>query len=315
MTRNAILLEHLNKGGPGLEIGPSHRPAAAKRDGFNVEIVDHLSREGLLSKYKDRNLNLDLVEEVDHIWTGQSYTELTGKEKHYDWIIASHVIEHTPDLIGFLKECDSVLNNDGVVSLAIPDKRYCFDYHRPISALSRVIDSHFSENSIHSAGTVAEYYLNVVRKKGSGSWCEQTEGDIEFIHTLKHAVQGMNKVNNHGLYIDVHAWCFVPHSFRLLINDLCDLGLIPFREVSFTPTSGSEFFVTLGRNGSNFDLSRVEAAKQIEQEQFQPIQKRTNQPDQQPDPSAVQADNVVRKFPFFRGNQTDKTPGKLRTVK
>ena len=271
MTRNTILLERLKKDGNGLEIGPCHRPAAPKKEGFNVEIVDHLSRDGLLSKYKDRQLDLDAVEEVDHIWTGQSYVELTGRKKHYDWIIASHVIEHTPDLIGFLKECDSVLNDEGVVSLAVPDKRYCFDYYRPISSLSRVIDCHLSENRIHSAGTVAEYYLNVVKKSGIGAWDANTEGECNFIHTLEHAVQGMNKVKKHGIYIDVHAWCFVPHSFRLLIKDLCDLGLIPFREVSFTATMGSEFFITLGRQGSGLDITRLEATRQIEAEVLAPI--------------------------------------------
>ncbi len=316
MNRNATLLEHLDKEGLGLEIGPSHRPAAAKKDGFNVEIIDHLSREGLLSKYKDRNLDLDLVEEVDHIWTGQSYVDLTGNKKHYDWIIASHVIEHTPDLIGFLNECDSVLNDQGVVSLAIPDKRYCFDYHRPITSLSRIIDSHLSENTIHSAGTVAEYYLNVVKKNGSGSWSEHTEGDVEFIHKLEHAVQGMNKVNKHGLYIDVHAWCFVPHSFRLLINDLCDLGLIPFREVSFTPTTGSEFFMTLGRQGSNFNLSRNEAASQVEAEMLQPILQHEARKQPSPVEQAANEDvSGVRRFPFFRGSRKDKIPAKLRTTK
>ena len=271
MSRNNILLASINKDGQGLEVGPSHRPAAPKREGYKVEIIDHLDREGLRSKYRDHKLDLDAIEEVDYIWSGQTYTELTGKTDHYDWIIASHVIEHTPDLVGFLKQCDSVLKDDGVVSLAVPDKRYCFDYHRPISGLSKVIDHHVNEVTINSPGTVAEYFLNVVKKDGQGAWNESVEGDCNFIHTLEQAADGMKKAWQHKAYIDCHVWCFVPHSFRLLIQDLHSLGLISFREVSFTQTQGSEFFVTLGRQGAGMDISRIEAAKQIELELARPL--------------------------------------------
>jgi len=194
MSRNNILLASINKEGRGLEVGPSHRPAAPRREGYQVEIIDHLDREGLLAKYRDHNLDLDAIEEVDYIWSGQSYAELTGKTDHYDWIIASHVIEHTPD-----------------------------------------------------------------------------EGDCDFIHTLEQAADGMKKAWQHKAYIDCHVWCFVPHSFRLLIEDLHSLGLISLREVSFTQTRGSEFFVTLGRHGAGMDVTRIEAAKQIELEVARPL--------------------------------------------
>lgn len=273
MKRNEVLLASAKKTGLGLEVGPSHRPAAPKREGFNVEIIDHLSREGLIEKYRDHNLDLDAIEEVDHIWTGQSYEELTGNSKHYDWIIASHLIEHTPDLIGFLKQCDQVLKDDGVVSLAIPDKRYCFDHHRPISGVGKVIDAHLNENTINSPGTVAEYFLNVVKKDGIGAWNESTTGECDFIHTLDQAIDGMNKVRNHKVYIDCHVWCFVPHSFRLLMHDLHALGLVPFKEVSFSQTTGCEFFMTLGREGQGMDVSRIEAARAVELELAEPVRK------------------------------------------
>ncbi len=277
MHRNKVLLNSVVKTGLGLEVGPSHRPAAPKREGYNVEIIDHLNRNGLIDKYRDHNLDLDAIEEVDHIWSGQSYSELTGKNKHYDWIIASHVIEHTPDLIGFLKQCDEVLKDDGVVSLAIPDKRYCFDHHRPISGLGKVIDSHLNETIINTPGTVAEYFLNVVKKSGIGAWNETTEGQCKHIHSLDQARDGMNKVREHQVYIDCHVWCFVPHSFRLLLHDLNGLGLISMKEVSFTETTGCEFFVTLGRKGDGMNMTRIEAARQIETELAAPILRQVQQ--------------------------------------
>ena len=112
MERKNKILRHITKEGRGIEIGPSHNPITPKKDGYLVHIIDHMSREQLINKYRDHNVNLDNIEEVDFVWQGQPYSELTGKCKYYDWIIASHMIEHTPDLIGFLNECDAILKDE-----------------------------------------------------------------------------------------------------------------------------------------------------------------------------------------------------------
>ena len=167
MNDNKKVLRYINKNGQGLEIGPSHNPVAPKKEGYKVDIIDHMNREQLITKYKDAQVVLENIEEVDFVWQGENYSELTGKKKFYDWIIASQVIEHTPDLIGFLNDCDAILKDDGMISLVVPDKRYCFDHYRPITGLSKIIDSHYQKNKIHTPGTVAEYYLNVVSKAGT----------------------------------------------------------------------------------------------------------------------------------------------------
>lgn len=266
MNRNEKVLRHINKNGHGIEIGPSHNPIAPKSDGYKVHIIDHMSREQLIAKYKDHHVNLKNIEEVDFVWRDENYSELTGKSKYYDWIIASHVIEHTPDLIGFLNDCDAILKDDGVISLVIPDKRYCFDHYRPITGISKIIDNHFQKNKIHTPGTVAEYFLNVVSKDGSIAWNSSITGKYNLVHSLNEALQGMNSVLNEKAYLDVHAWCFVPHSFRLIIHDLFCLGLILFQEVDFFPTEGCEFYITLGRNGREINQSRLEMLNIIESE-------------------------------------------------
>ena len=266
MDRKEKLLRHINTNGYGVEIGPSHNPVAPKKEGYTVHIIDHMSREQLITKYKDHHVNLENIEEVDFVWRGENYSELTGKDKYYDWIIASHVIEHTPDFLGFLNDCDTILKEDGVISLAVPDKRYCFDHYRPITGISQIIDSHFQKTIIHTPGTVAEYYLNVVSKAGNIAWDSSATGRYNFVHSLEDALQGMKSALNKNAYLDVHAWCFVPHSFRLIVHDLFRLGLIPFQEVGFFQTEGCEFYVTLGRNGQGINRSRLEILDIIESE-------------------------------------------------
>ncbi|WP_455375551.1 class I SAM-dependent methyltransferase [Kaarinaea lacus] len=266
MNRIDKALAHINKKGKGVEIGPSHEPIAPKKKGFNVHVIDHLSRDQLVAKYKDHHVKLENIEEVDFVWQGESYSELTGKKKYYDWIIASHVIEHTPDIIGFLNDCDTILKDDGVISLIIPDKRYCFDHFRPISGISKIIDNHFQKATIHSPGTVAEYFLNVVSKSGKIAWGSKTKGEYKFVHQPEEAIQGMNSVVNKKAYLDVHAWCFVPHSFRLIVHDLFSLNLIAFQEIDFFPTHRGEFYITLGRKGKGVNKSRMQLTEIIEAE-------------------------------------------------
>lgn len=272
MDRRDKIFLHIDKAGAGLEIGPSHSPLAPKKEGYNVEIIDVMGRDELVEKYGVP----DRIEEVDYVWKGQSFQELTGKSKHYDYIIASHVIEHAPDLIGFLNSCDAVLKDSGVISLAVPDKRFHFDRFRPISGISRVIDSHLNQSAIHSAGSVAEFYLNVVSMDGFIAWSEEAYGDLEFLHTPEDARKGIAAVTQERAFIDVHAWCFVPSSFRLLIHDLHALGFIAFQEVSFLPTSGYEFYLTLGRQGRGIDSSRMEMLERIEWELSQATLAATN---------------------------------------
>lgn len=268
LNRNEMILLHIDKKGSGIEIGPSHAPIASKKAGYKVQIIDHLDRKKLIEKYKESNVHLENIEEVDFIWNGESYADLTGRHNYYDWIIASHVIEHTPDLIGFLKDCEGILNENGVLSLAIPNSTCCFDYFRPITGISKVIDAHFSENKIHTPGTAAEHILNVASRDGRPTWHRKShnKGKFSFYHSSEDARKAMDHARTGLEYQDFHAWCFTPHSFRLLIHDLFFLGLISIREISFFPTEDFEFFITLGRKGVGSKLSRLEMLQEFKSE-------------------------------------------------
>jgi hypothetical protein len=298
MNRNEKVLRHIDKNKHGLEIGPSHNPIAPKSLGYNVHVIDHISREQLIHKYRDHGVDLSKIEEVDFVWRGERYSELIGKTKCYDWIIASHLIEHTPDLISFLNDCEAILKDDGVISLVIPDKRYCFDHHRPITGISKIIDSYFQKSTIHTPGTVAEYFLNVVSQSGKIAWSPATTGEYGLVHSLEDALQGMESVINEKAYLDVHAWCFVPHSFRLIIHDLFCLGLISFKEVEFYPTEGCEFYITLGKRGKGIDKSRIEILEIIDSEikDERNIKDEPNIEKYLPEPEVFEDKSIIKRF-------------------
>jgi len=136
MKRKEIITSLIDRLGLGIEIGPSHDPVAPKASGYNVRVVDHLSQGELKAKYEGHGVNTDNIESVDVIWRGEPLEQLVGSER-YDWIIASHVIEHVPDPIKFIRSCQKVLKENGVLSLAVPDKNFCLDHLRPPSSTGR----------------------------------------------------------------------------------------------------------------------------------------------------------------------------------
>jgi len=262
-NRDEIILAHVKRHGLGLEIGPAHAPIAPKAAGFHVHVLDHASREQLIEKYREHGVDLTKIEPVDFIWDGRPFPELVGRTCTYDWIIASHVIEHSTDLVGFLNDCDALLKSDGVLSLAIPDMRWCFDHFRAPSSLGRVIDAAQTGRRAHSAGSAAEYFLDVVQKGGRLGWSKGETGEYALRHSVGEAKRAMTEKT---AYLDIHEWCFTPTSFRLLVRDLLDLELIQLKELAFHPTSGHEFYVTLSRGGERPPQARLEMLQQIANE-------------------------------------------------
>lgn len=288
MNRSKIILSHLKKEGIGLEIGPCHSPIAPKSEGFDVEILDYTDEVTLRGKYTDLEcesvnkkatqgfistisksgvkFDVDAIEKVDYIWKGEGFSEITGKENYYDWVIASHVIEHTPDLITFLNSIEDILKSNGVLSLAIPDKRFCFDYFRPLTGLGQVVDSHFEEKDIHSPGQVAEHYMYACNKGGRTGWNHLHQGEFKLQHSFSVAKKLMDHVRSSTEYHDIHSWCFTPASFRLMVHDLNQLGMTRLKEVGFESGMGHEFYISLSKKGMGYTGKRIELLKEIQRE-------------------------------------------------
>lgn len=261
LSRNEKVLHGLNTTGLGLEIGPSFSPVASKREGYRVEILDHADAETLKEKYQGHGVNIDNIEAVDYVWSGQSLDELTGKRNHYDWIIASHVVEHTPDLISFLQQCETMLKMGGILSLVIPDHRYCFDRFRSVSTPGAFIQAYFERRSKHSIGTIWDHHSMITKKGGIVAWYPGHKGEYKLHHTLEEAVQVLEKAQKSEDYIDAHNWRFTPGSFELILNDFALLGYCGLSVRSVFPTEGCEFFVQLEKVEHVYELDQFESKR------------------------------------------------------
>ena len=259
MIRRERILSGLDLAGVGLEIGAGYNPVVSK-DEFRVDHLDHADREALIQKYAAQGIDTSRVQQIDYVWSGQTYAELVG-DKRYDWIIASHVIEHVPNPIGFVNDCAAILTDGGVLSLVVPDKRSCFDYYRPPSSLARLIDAFVRGDTRTTAGAVVEHIMYAAVVDGSITW----NGNVEhvtptFLHNVEQARELYDSVVHGRAEHDVHAWVFTPSSFRCIVDDLYRLGLITLRELSWHDTEGYEFFVQLSRHGAGPSVDRATLA-------------------------------------------------------
>jgi predicted SAM-dependent methyltransferase len=266
-TPREVKVFHLiDKKGLGLEIGPSHNPIAPKKKGFNVHILDHATADQLREKYKGHEIHgvkLENIEDVDYVWHGEPFHELIGKTSCYEWIIASHVIEHVPDLISFLQQCDSLLIPSGILSLVIPDKRYCFDYFSPISSTGNALDAYAEMRVRPSHGQIFDHFANASKHNGNIAWSADVHGiPNELGHEFDQAQALYAQSVSSADYIDAHCWRFTPASFRLMMSDLHSLNLINLEIKAEFDTVGCEFYVSLGKKSDcRTKLDRLAALK------------------------------------------------------
>lgn len=270
MTREAFLKSLVNLEGRGLEIGPGYNPLVPKQEGFQVETADYTDADGLRRKYAgNRHVDVSRIEPVDHVLSAAGLFQTIGKSAHFDYIVASHVIEHTPDLIRFLKDCERLLTPAGVLLLAIPDKRYCFDVFQPLSSIGQIFQAFVDCRRQPSPGSILDDRVcNAVRGDSIG-WGMNDSSPLSFFLDISKARQAFASDRLATHYVDVHVWKFVPSSFRLIVNDLFEFGEIGLREATFHESVGNEFYCTLSSSAAGCAIDRLTLARRMLEEQSQ----------------------------------------------
>jgi predicted SAM-dependent methyltransferase len=253
--RTKRVLAQVDVRGLGLEIGPSYNPLLPKSSGARVEIVDHAPQADLIEKYRGYGMTqeeLDRIEEVDHVSAGGSLVDAVGRTEEFDFILASHVIEHSVDLIGFLQDCQALLRRGGRVALVVPDQRFCFDLLKPRSSVGAVVDAHLNPTRFHTPGALLEHTAYACTRGGQIAWSPEEHGDLALqFPTMAGADEVIAQGTSQDEYHDVHRWKFTPSSFALLIQDLSTLGYHDLQQLpAGPPPLGFEFFVTLEKTGT-----------------------------------------------------------------
>ena len=123
--------------GTGLEIGALHRPLKVPET-VTVRYVDCVTREQNIEKFPELPV-MDIVP-VTVIDDGFELSSI--EDCSYDFVIANHVLEHSPNPIQVLKNWVRVLRPDGILFTTIPVAEKCFDKGRSLTTIEHLIDDH-----------------------------------------------------------------------------------------------------------------------------------------------------------------------------
>jgi hypothetical protein len=251
--RQGIWELHDFSSGHGLEVGPLHRCIVGRDEG-DVSYVDVLDRDGLLEHYRnDPHVPAESIPEIDfHLIQDDGRTlslvEATKPGAPFDWVVASHVIEHVPDVIGWLAELAEMVVDDGTLVLVVPDKRYCFDVHRPPSTVGQMIAANFAGDRRPNIGAVYDYFSSSVDYDVKELWAGEMPHFDRRIHSLAEAQHHVERTLA-GEYVDCHVWLFTPDSFLRQIHELRVTGHSQWsvERLEPTPRHDLEFRVVMRR--------------------------------------------------------------------
>lgn len=247
MTREEKALGALDvASSAGVEIGPLANPLVRRAAG-RIRYADHASTAELREKYAGHGWDTAAIVDVDLNLHGKTLAQALGGER-VDYVIASHVIEHVPDLVSWLADLHQCLGGRGAVSLIIPDQRLCFDAQRPLSTTGELFEAFEQRRTRPSLRQVFDFWTLYSQVDSAAVWSGAVDtSTLPRAGTLRNAREKCEDLAQTSGYADVHCWVFTPASFLERCAELAELGLLPFGVERFFPTARGDldFFVTL----------------------------------------------------------------------
>jgi SAM-dependent methyltransferase len=274
MTREQLLRRSLDKSRmAGIEIGPFFNPLLPKAEGWRTTVVDYADETELRAIAANHSApvireNAHRIEPVDIVWNREPLDELCLRLRPdgYDFLVASNVIEHIPDLIGFLGQLSRILRPAGIVNLAIPDIRFCFDYFKPLSSTADLLAAHREKRRIHAPETIFEAFAYPAHVADNGAWLRSDSRVPVLVGSLAGAAaqyrpycEGWAAGTQN--YVDAHCWKFTPASFELAMLEVNALGLIDWMVADLAETEGTDFIARLTRGRYSGDAAETEARR------------------------------------------------------
>jgi SAM-dependent methyltransferase len=229
----------------GLEIGPSHAPLIPKTAGA-VRYVDYALTDELRRNLVSRRVTPDQLVEVDLAWGDNRLKDAVGGT--VDYVVASHVIEHAPDMVGWLAEIREVLRPGGLLGLAVPDRRFTFDILRPESTAGEMVEAHLLGYRRPSIRQVFDSFAGTRPAGHAEAWAQDLTRTLKPVPgKLLSAFDKVRDLQRSGRYVDSHCWVFTPASFLALFEAMLALGWLGYRIEAFHPTAEGdlEFHVRL----------------------------------------------------------------------
>ncbi len=179
--------------GEGLEIGALHQPLAMPPHA-RVSYVDRMKTEDLRREYPEL-AHWDLTE-VSVVDDGETLATVAAESQ--DFIVANHFLEHCENPIGTIETHLSKLKPGGILFYAVPDKRFTFDFRRPVTPIEAMVADYETEPALSRAGHYDEWCRLVIDEESAGS-AEEAASE-EWVAERARELEGA------GYSIHFHVW-------------------------------------------------------------------------------------------------------------
>jgi SAM-dependent methyltransferase len=220
----------------GLEIGPLDKPLLLKSK-YDVKYLDVFPEEKLVERCRPNpNRNENRIVPLDFVLGDSRISEVV--DQRFDYVVASHVIEHLPNLFGWLRDISKILSKSGKLFLVVPDRRFTFDMMRPRSSLGELIESDRNRLKKPSFRSVFDQRYYHRQASSHDVWQAMQKGKklhIEPSFDARNAFDFGKRSDSE--YLDVHCNVFEPDSFTELIGGSFELGIQPFKCIAMEPTT------------------------------------------------------------------------------
>lgn len=131
ISRYELALTYIQ--GEGIEFGPLNAPLPVGKRA-NVRYADRYSNEFMLERHDGIPKDLKPLTYITSLETCEGIPDASQ-----DFIIANHVIEHLENPILAIENMLRILKEGGIVFLAIPDRRYTFDFDRELTTFEHLL--------------------------------------------------------------------------------------------------------------------------------------------------------------------------------
>lgn len=250
-ARKAFVMSNLPVGGCGLEIAPYFNPMV-DRSKYDVFYVDCIDNDEIQRKAADNpGAKGRYVPRIDAVWVpGRRLSDCVGGRK-FSYAVASHVMEHVPNPLGWLGEIIECVEVGGRVAIMLPTRTQSMDYYRQTTTFGQIVGWSIEKPARPTPTQVMDFL--------SQSFFHQGERLVDtemppFTRINRHysdrdAVNFADFVWKEAHYLDVHCSVWTPESFVEVFERLAKVGLLPCRVIGpftgFPGATHAEFLVFL----------------------------------------------------------------------
>jgi hypothetical protein len=243
----------MNASSQALEIAPFYDPFL-KKVNYIVDYTDYTTTEELkIRASKIPNFGEVDVPAVDFVWSpGKELKDCVPQGREYDFVVASHVLEHVPNPLGWLNEVLSVSREGCCIALFLPDRRMSNDFFRRETDFAQLMQLWIEQPVTPTPGQIFDCLEHSFATPGTSSLRFESRDNpvypVDRYYSDDETIETAIFAYNESQYIDVHCTVWTPSNATALLERAVDAGVLNVH-IAGVEEDEAEFLILLRKTG------------------------------------------------------------------